>query len=126
MLLQPPQLLMSSHHQAAGVHACLLQQGTAEGEQNIKWTTLRMKGGWSAPARTPTQVERKRREVVSVGLRSCPSIARRSSTTNCVIQLRMPRRTHQLKHLVANDAACGTAHVLRLHAISFHRQRQYR
>ena len=44
-----------------------------------------------APARTPTQVERKRREVVSVGLRSCPSIARRSSTTNCVGQLRSAR-----------------------------------
>ena len=43
--------------------------------------------GRRAPARTPTQVERKRREVVSVGLRSCPSIARRSSTTNCVGQL---------------------------------------
>ena len=46
---------------------------------------------WRAPARTPTQVERKRREVVSVGLRSCPSIARRSSTTNCVGQLRSAR-----------------------------------
>ena len=45
-----------------------------------------------APARTPTQVERKRREVVSVGLRSCPSIARRSSTTNCVGQLRSADR----------------------------------
>ena len=41
-----------------------------------------------APASTPTQVDRNSREVVSVGLRSCASIARRSSTRNCVTQLR--------------------------------------
>jgi len=45
-----------------------------------------------APASTPTQVLRKSREVVSVGLRSCASIARRSSTRNCVTQLRGARR----------------------------------
>ena len=55
------------------------------------------KGEVGAPARTPTQVERKRREVVSVGLRSCPSIARRSSTTNCVHQLRIARHPCQLQ-----------------------------
>ena len=64
-------------------------------EQTTGWTSVR-----GAPARTPTQVERKRREVVSVGLRSCPSIARRSNTTNCVIQLRTPRHKHQLGHSV--------------------------
>lgn len=39
------------------------------------------------PASAPTQVDRNRRDVVSVGLRSCDSIARRSSTRNCVSQL---------------------------------------
>ncbi len=48
-----------------------------------------------APARQPTQVDRKRREVVSVGLRSCPSIARFSRILNCVHQLRHKKAMRQ-------------------------------
>ena len=71
-----------------------------------------MRGGLGAPARTPTQVDRKRREVVSGGLRSCPSIARRSSTTNCVTQLRTARDTPQLDRSAAPDATCKTLRAL--------------
>lgn len=54
-----------------------------------------------APARQPTQVERKRREVVSVGLRSCASIARRSSTWNCTHQLRAQHSTPYVQSAAA-------------------------
>lgn len=47
------------------------------------------------PASAPTQVDRNRRDVVSVGLRSCDSIARRSSTRNCVSQLHV-RTVHSV------------------------------
>ena len=43
---------------------------------------------WGAPATRPTQQDSSRRADTSVGLRSCASSERWSSTWNCVHQLR--------------------------------------
>jgi len=67
-----------------------------------------------APASTPTQVLRKSRDVVSVGLRSCASIARRSSTRNCVTQLRGARRRTR-QPVIPHDALTPAHKALRTH-----------
>ena len=46
---------------------------------------------WGTPATRPTQQDSSRRADTSVGLRSCASSERRSSTWNCVHQLRACR-----------------------------------
>ncbi len=43
--------------------------------------------GRSLPARVPTQVDMRRREEVSVGLRSCETSALLKSTRYCLAQL---------------------------------------